>query len=179
MKFKFIRPNGSVAPSVPPDPPWLRAARAGDVRATFRSAPRISAALHTSIHAYSQSPGGPVTGYAPVSGASVPVSIGADVTTVTGLDNCWEDNGAQENARGTGYRQAPPGTFEDGSTGDRSILFAQPAYQRGVDGLGGSSEALGFRLALSRYGTPHLPGLPSSRRRPRRRQFQTGTRPPA
>ena len=51
------------------------------------TAPRISSALHTSIHAYSYSAGGPVTGYAPVSGISVPASIGADVTTVTGLDN--------------------------------------------------------------------------------------------
>ena len=33
---------------------------------------------------------------------------------------------------GTGYQQAPPGTFEQGSTGGRSTLFAQPAYQRGV-----------------------------------------------
>jgi subtilase family serine protease len=44
----------------------------------------------------------------------------------------WGDNGAEENAHGTGYQQAPPGTFEQGSTGGRSTLFAQPAYQRGV-----------------------------------------------
>jgi subtilase family serine protease len=44
----------------------------------------------------------------------------------------WGDNGAEENARGTGYQQAPPGTFEQGSTGGRSTLFGQPAYQRGV-----------------------------------------------
>jgi subtilase family serine protease len=44
----------------------------------------------------------------------------------------WGDNGAQENAAGTGYQQTPPGSFEQGSTGGRSILFAQPAYQRGV-----------------------------------------------
>ena len=44
----------------------------------------------------------------------------------------WGDNGAEENAHGTGYQQAPPGTFEQGSTGGRSMLFAQPAYQRGV-----------------------------------------------
>jgi subtilase family serine protease len=44
----------------------------------------------------------------------------------------WGDNGAEENATGTGYQQAPPGTFEQGSTGGRSILFGQPAYQRGV-----------------------------------------------
>lgn len=44
----------------------------------------------------------------------------------------WGDNGAEENAAGTRYQQSPPGTFEEGSTGGRSILFAQPAYQRGV-----------------------------------------------
>lgn len=44
----------------------------------------------------------------------------------------WGDNGAEENAAGTGYQQAPPGSFEQGSTGGRSILFAQPAYQRAV-----------------------------------------------
>lgn len=44
----------------------------------------------------------------------------------------WGDNGAEENPQGTGYRHAPPGAFEQGSTGGRSTLFAQPAYQRGV-----------------------------------------------
>jgi subtilase family serine protease len=44
----------------------------------------------------------------------------------------WGDNGAEENADGTGYQQAPPGEFEEGSTGGRSTLFTQPAYQRGV-----------------------------------------------
>ena len=44
----------------------------------------------------------------------------------------WGDNGAPENAAATGYQQPPPGTFESGSTGGRSSLFAQPAYQRGV-----------------------------------------------
>ena len=51
--------------------------------------------------------------------------------TVTG-ELGWGDNGAEESAAGTGYQQAPPGSFEQGSTGGRSILFAQPAYQRGV-----------------------------------------------
>jgi subtilase family serine protease len=51
--------------------------------------------------------------------------------TVTG-ELGWGDNGAEENAKGTGYQQRPPGTFEEGSTGGRSLLFAQPAYQRGV-----------------------------------------------
>jgi len=44
----------------------------------------------------------------------------------------WGDNGAEENSAGTGYQQAPPGSFEQGSTGGRSMLFTQPAYQRGV-----------------------------------------------
>jgi subtilase family serine protease len=44
----------------------------------------------------------------------------------------WGDNETQENAAGTGYLQAPPGSFQEGSTGGRSILFAQPGYQRGV-----------------------------------------------
>lgn len=44
----------------------------------------------------------------------------------------WGDNGAEENAAGTGYQQAPPGRFEQGSTGGRSVLFTQPAYQRRV-----------------------------------------------
>src|ERR1039457_4586921 len=51
--------------------------------------------------------------------------------TVTG-ELGWGDNDAEENAAGTGYQQAPPGSFEQGSTGGRSTLFAQPAYQRGV-----------------------------------------------
>jgi subtilase family serine protease len=44
----------------------------------------------------------------------------------------WGDTTAAENAAGTGYAQTPPGTFAEGSTGGRSTLFAQPAYQRGV-----------------------------------------------
>jgi subtilase family serine protease len=44
----------------------------------------------------------------------------------------WGDTGDQENAAGTGYAQALPGTFEQGSTGGRSALFPEPAYQRGV-----------------------------------------------
>jgi subtilase family serine protease len=44
----------------------------------------------------------------------------------------WGDNTAQENKAGTGYLQAPPGEFSEGSTGGRSVLFAEPAYQRGV-----------------------------------------------
>jgi subtilase family serine protease len=72
---------------------WARSAGLKVVSATAHyvtltgTAPRLSSALHTSIHAYSRYSGGPVTGYGPVSGISVPASIGADVTTVTGLDN--------------------------------------------------------------------------------------------
>ena len=44
----------------------------------------------------------------------------------------WGDTGDQENADVTGYTQPLPGTFEQGSTGGRSALFPQPAYQRGV-----------------------------------------------
>jgi subtilase family serine protease len=51
--------------------------------------------------------------------------------TVTG-ELGWGDNETQENAAGTGYLQPPPGSFQEGSTGGRSILFAQPGYQRGV-----------------------------------------------
>jgi subtilase family serine protease len=51
--------------------------------------------------------------------------------TVTG-ELGWGDNGVEENSAGTGYQQTPPGSFEQGSTGGRSMLFAQPAYQRGV-----------------------------------------------
>ena len=51
--------------------------------------------------------------------------------TVTG-DLGWGDTGTQENKAGTGYLQAPPGPFQEGSTGGRSDLFPEPAYQRGV-----------------------------------------------
>jgi subtilase family serine protease len=52
--------------------------------------------------------------------------------TVTG-ELGWGDNVAEENATGTGYVQpSPPGNFEEGSTGGRSTLFPEPAYQRGV-----------------------------------------------
>lgn len=44
----------------------------------------------------------------------------------------WGDTIALENRTRTGYVQKPPGVFEEGSTGGRSELFAQPAYQRGV-----------------------------------------------
>jgi subtilase family serine protease len=44
----------------------------------------------------------------------------------------WGDTGTDENATGTGYSEPPPGSFQEGSTGGRSTLFPQPAYQRGV-----------------------------------------------
>jgi subtilase family serine protease len=63
-----------------------------------------------------------------VGGATLEIGKAGGVTGELG----WGDNGAEENAHGTGYQQVPPGTFEQGSTGGRSMLFAQPAYQRGV-----------------------------------------------
>lgn len=44
----------------------------------------------------------------------------------------WGDTGSEEKSVGTGYLQVPPGTFQEGTTGGRSDLFAQPGYQRGV-----------------------------------------------
>jgi subtilase family serine protease len=44
----------------------------------------------------------------------------------------WGDTIARENGARTAYLQKPPGLFGEGSTGGRSALFAQPAYQRGV-----------------------------------------------
>jgi subtilase family serine protease len=42
----------------------------------------------------------------------------------------WGDTIAQENRAGTAYLQRLPGIFSEGSTGGRSELFAEPAYQR-------------------------------------------------
>ena len=44
----------------------------------------------------------------------------------------WGDTGTLENAAGTGYLQRPPGTLLEGTTGGRSLDFAEPSYQRGV-----------------------------------------------
>jgi subtilase family serine protease len=44
----------------------------------------------------------------------------------------WGDTGDQINSAGTGYLQPAPGSFEQGSTGGRSVLFGEPAYQRPV-----------------------------------------------
>jgi len=58
------------------------------------------------------------------------LEIGRD-GTVTG-ELGWGDSTAPENTAGTGYVQAPPGSFDEGSTGGRSTLFPEPAYQEGV-----------------------------------------------
>jgi subtilase family serine protease len=47
-------------------------------------------------------------------------------------DYPWGDNGTQVDAAGTGYTAPPPGEFLDGSTGGRSVFFAEPAYQKPV-----------------------------------------------
>jgi subtilase family serine protease len=44
----------------------------------------------------------------------------------------WGDTATLENKAGTGYQQPPPGTLEEGTTGGRSQVFAEPSYQRGV-----------------------------------------------
>jgi subtilase family serine protease len=44
----------------------------------------------------------------------------------------WGDTIDQENRAGTAYVHKLPGVFSEGSTGGRSVLFAQPAYQHGV-----------------------------------------------
>jgi subtilase family serine protease len=44
----------------------------------------------------------------------------------------WGDTGTLENKAGTGYLQPPPGTLLEGTTGGRSLDFAEPSYQRGV-----------------------------------------------
>jgi subtilase family serine protease len=44
----------------------------------------------------------------------------------------WGDTGTLENAKGTGYLTPPPGTLYEGTTGGRSLVFAEPSYQRGV-----------------------------------------------
>jgi subtilase family serine protease len=44
----------------------------------------------------------------------------------------WGDTGTLENKAGNGYLQPPPGTLQEGTTGGRSLVFAEPAYQRDV-----------------------------------------------
>jgi subtilase family serine protease len=82
---------------------WARSAGLTVVSATAHyvaltgTAPKLSSALDTSIHSYSNSSTG-LTRYAPVSGISVPASVGADVTAVTGLDAFSSSSGSTGNA---------------------------------------------------------------------------------
>lgn len=55
-------------------------------------------------------------------------AIGADGSVVANYP--WGDNFATINADGTGYTQAPPGTFAGGSGGGVSSLYAEPGYQK-------------------------------------------------
>jgi subtilase family serine protease len=58
------------------------------------------------------------------------VAIGRNGSVVA--DYAWGDNYAPINAAGTGYDQAPPGEFQEGSGGGVSTLFAEPGYQKPV-----------------------------------------------
>jgi subtilase family serine protease len=64
------------------------------------------------------------------------VAIGADGKMIA--EYPWGDSWSDLTDDGTGYRQAPPGYFLDGSGGGITS-YAQPAYQRGVvpDSLAG------------------------------------------
>ena len=55
-------------------------------------------------------------------------AIGANGSIVA--DYPWGDNFAQINAAGTGYTQAPPGTYFGGSGGGLSTEYAEPGYQK-------------------------------------------------
>jgi subtilase family serine protease len=44
----------------------------------------------------------------------------------------WGDTGTLENRAGTGYQHRPPGTLQEGTTGGRDLVYAEPSYQRGV-----------------------------------------------
>lgn len=63
-----------------------------------------------------------------VGGTSMEIGKSGAITAETG----WGDDADELNQAGTGYQQTPPGFFEEGSTGGRSVLFAEPAWQRGV-----------------------------------------------
>jgi len=58
------------------------------------------------------------------------LAMGKQGTAVA--DYPWGDNVTQVNAAGTGYTTQPPGTFDAGSGGGVSALFAEPGYQRPV-----------------------------------------------
>ena len=55
-------------------------------------------------------------------------AIGADGGIVA--DYPWGDNFAQIDTAGTGYSQAPPGTYFGGSGGGLSTEYAEPGYQK-------------------------------------------------
>ena len=56
------------------------------------------------------------------------LSIGQNGNVVG--DYAWGDNYATLDADGTGYDPAPPGTFEEGSGGGVSTIYAEPGYQK-------------------------------------------------
>jgi subtilase family serine protease len=62
------------------------------------SAPAVSAALDTSIHAFGS--GSVASSYAPVRGMSVPASLGGDVLTVTGLVGAISQGAATQRVPG-------------------------------------------------------------------------------
>ncbi|HEY1702419.1 MAG TPA: S53 family serine peptidase [Trebonia sp.] len=76
------------------------------------TAPEVGSALDTSIHAYGY--GSVTTGYAPVSGMSVPASLGGDVATVTGLD--WYASQGPAAAAGQPASARTPAATTDGFT---------------------------------------------------------------
>ena len=57
-------------------------------------------------------------------------AIGANGSVVA--DYPWGDNFATIDAAGTGYTQAPPGEYEEGSGGGVSSFYAEPGYQKAV-----------------------------------------------
>ena len=63
-----------------------------------------------------------------VGGTSLEIGASGKTTAEYG----WGDNGTEIDPAGTGYTAPPPGQFLDGSTGGVSVLFTQPAYQKGV-----------------------------------------------
>jgi subtilase family serine protease len=58
------------------------------------------------------------------------LAIGKNGTAVA--DYPWGDNVTQVNGGGSGYAPPPPGTFQAGSGGGLTALFAQPGYQASV-----------------------------------------------
>jgi subtilase family serine protease len=56
------------------------------------------------------------------------LAIGRDGSVVG--DYAWGDDYATVDAAGTGYTQAPPGIFQEGSGGGVSTYYAEPGYQK-------------------------------------------------